>query len=98
VPSPYARPPECGPSPLARHRSLDQQPPTRDDPDSNSIAGRRAAASFKSRYRKCLGLNSALRSQRLAPRHFRSTLATSTLPINASDYTLLLQVAPVMSH
>ncbi len=38
---PYAPPAGCLPPPLARRRPLDRRPPTREDPTSSSIAGRR---------------------------------------------------------
>jgi hypothetical protein len=38
---------------------------------SSSIAGHRAAASFKSRYRRCLGIRIKVLVQPRAPRHLR---------------------------
>ena len=74
---PYARRTACGPPPLARRRLLDRRRFTLDDPDSSSIAGRRASGFLQ------VSLSKVPRPQHRA--HI-SALCAEALPINASDY------------
>ena len=70
-PGPYARRPDCVPPPLARRRPLDRRRPTLEDPDSSSIAGRRASGFLQVSLSKVPRHQHRAHVPALAPRHFR---------------------------
>jgi hypothetical protein len=65
------------PPSLARRRPLDPHRSTLGDPDSSSIAGRRASGFLQVSLSKVPRPQHRARMSHCAPRHFRSTLATS---------------------
>ena len=65
-----------GLSPLTRQRPLGRRRPPREDPDSSSIAGRRASGFLQVSLSKVPRPRHRAWDQLFAPRHFRSTLAT----------------------
>jgi hypothetical protein len=77
-PHPYARRKACGPPPLARRWFLNRRRFTLDDPDSSSIAGRRASGFLQ------VSLSKVTRHL-----HRGTTPATraESPPMNANDYS-----------
>jgi Putative transposase/Transposase zinc-binding domain len=76
APHSYTRRKECGPPPLARRRPPDRRHLTLANPDSSSIAGRRASGFLQVSLSKV---------PRLQLRARMSALCAEALPINASD-------------
>ena len=83
-----ARPAEGVPPPLPRRRPLGHRLPTLGDPASSSIAGRRASGFLQ------VSLSKVPRPQHRAA---ISALCAEALPINASDYTLVIRCVRVLN-